>query len=686
MIAQLLRWFNHGRLHRKILLINVLAALLAGLIGAALISWGAWIEERGKVELDALTRARVIADNAAAGLVFLDRDAVASTVNVLRMDTDVLLAAVYDISGQVFFAQGKHDRAPAIIAESVTSDGLLQQTGNYLDVWVPVTIDGKVFGTLLIRESLNGLYGRIAALLGIVLLGSLLAAGLAALLVHRLLPRLLFPLSELARLMQQVSQQDDYSSRAVAQGSDEVGELAESFNRMIDRIEHNNLALTNELSQRREVESKLDRLAHYDHVTLLTNRHYFEHRLRVLLADMRTKGCRAALLFVDLDNFKDVNDTYGHHVGDVLLRSVAERMRHSLRAEDEISRLGGDEFALLLTRGADLAQIERVAQKILKALTQPVSIEGRDIFVGVSIGSVLLPDDTDEYHSALRFADMAMYHAKHLGKNNHQHYRHELSDEQGQRLELESELRHALDRDELEMFFQPISKMDDDHQLLGAEALIRWRHPQRGLVGPDEFIPLAEETGLIVRIGEWALQAACREAVNWPIAPGTEGLFVSVNLSPRQLSDVHILTRIKLALTESGLPPNRLELELTESILADQSSQAVHTLMKIAEMGVRLVLDDFGTGYSSLAYLKHFPIAKLKIDRGFVMDLPGNLDDRSICDAVIGLGRSLDVTVLAEGIETREQADMLARMGCQQAQGYFFSRPIPAEAFRQILP
>lgn len=685
MWTQLGHWLNNCKLQRKFLLINVLATLLTTLFGAALISWAAWHEVRQQAELDALTRARVIAESSAAGLAFLDNQALDSTLSALRTDRDVTSAAIYDASGKRFHMLALPVTAPEFAPRQLPPEGLVLEQRAHIEIWVPVILDGKAFGALLIRESLAGLYSQIATLLGIILAGSLLAAALSALLVHRLLPHVLAPLRELSQLMHRVSSAGDYSSRATTSRHDEVGELAESFNRMIDRIERNNQTLTEELQQRREVESKLDRLAHYDNVTQLTNRHYFEHNLRQLLREVHMKGSRAALLFVDLDNFKDVNDSYGHHIGDALLRKVAERMRQSLRAGDEISRLGGDEFALILPQVGEAAQVGRVAEKILHALTLPINIEGREIFVGVSMGSVMLPDDTDEFHSALRFADMAMYHAKHRGKNNHQSYSRELSEEQGQRLALESDLRRALERNELEMYFQPIWQLGDIPRLLGAEALMRWHHPTRGMVPPADFIPLAEETGLIVQIGEWALQSACMETASWQTSSSGAGLFVAVNLSPRQLGDSHILRRVETALEMSGLPPQLLELELTESILADQSSQSVQVLMRIAELGIPLVLDDFGTGYSSLSYLKHFPISKLKIDRGFVMELPDNPDDKSICEAVIGLGKSLGVTVLAEGIESSEQADMLARMGCRQAQGYFFSRPIPAAAFRQLI-
>ncbi|WP_051937984.1 EAL domain-containing protein [Ferriphaselus sp. R-1] len=678
-------WLDHWtdmRLRYKLLLINLLAMFLAALVGAAAISWWAWEGIRDQAEVDAMTRARVVADNAAAGLLFHDPKAVTETLGALQIDKRVLYVAVFDEQGKSFVQRG-NAMSVGMSAEPLQSERVIL-AGDFLEVWMPIRIEQQPIGMLLVREDVHTLRQRVISLVGTVLMGMLLAAMLGGLIIYYLLPRLLAPLSKLSGLMQHLSRRGDYSHRAEICAHDEVGELAESFNQMIQQIEDNNRALSEELRQRREMEIKLDRLAHYDNVTQLTNRHYFEHRLRGLLQDIEERQAGIALLFLDLDNFKRVNDTYGHHVGDVLLRSVADRMRSVIRIEDEISRLGGDEFAVLLTEVGGRDEIGRVAQKFLEVLSHPVRIEGHDILVGISIGSVLLPEDTTEFGNALRFADVAMYDAKHRGKNNHQEFRQALLADQGQRLKLEGELRQALDEAELEVYYQPIYILGETHTLVGAEALVRWRHPERGLLLPDEFIPLAEENGLIVPLGEWVLRTACHEAMVWRAEFG-HPLFVSVNLSPRQLSDVHVLARIRVALKESGLDPALLDLELTESILTNQSSESILILRQIAEMGVQLVLDDFGTGYSSLAYLKHFPIAKLKIDRSFVTELPDNLDDKSICDAVIGLGRSLAVVVLAEGVETQEQVDMLSGMGCQQAQGDFFSHPVPADEFRQLV-
>jgi diguanylate cyclase (GGDEF)-like protein len=686
MLIAIKRWFNQQNLHHKLVALNLAAMGLAGLVGMTIIASGAWHDARKNRENDAFARARVIAESAAAGLVFRDVDATNKILGVLASNTDVKFATLYDDNGLPFAHYGLSPEPETALGDPHPKTSSRTFDGMDLDVWMPIKINEETHGVLHIREDLYAMYARIAVLLGIIFVGVLSTLGLSTLMVHHLLRSITLPLANLSDLMRKVSQQSDYSHRAAVPSKDEIGELAHSFNLMLDRIESDNLALSNELRQRREAETKLDHLAHYDTITHLTNRHFFEERLLGLLTEMQSGECKepAALIFVDLDNFKYVNDTYGHHAGNDLLCMVAERLSDALRPGDEISRLGGDEFAVLLFNVRTQPQVEIVAQKIIKAMGTPFRLEGHEIFMGVSIGSVLLPQDAQDFNTALRYADMAMYHAKRSGKNNHQPYRGELADGQGQRLILESNLRKAIERNELEVHFQPIRRMNGDHALLGAEALVRWRHPLRGLVPPSEFIPLAEETGLIIPIGAWVMETACREAAAWQ-KHSDHPLFVAVNLSPRQLGDPELIPRIRAALQESGLPPAQLEMELTETVLADQSDRTVQLLLEIADIGVHLVLDDFGTGYSSLAYLKHFPITKLKIDRSFVIELPHDMDDKSICDAVISLGKSLQVTVLAEGLETPEQVSLLSEMGCQQAQGFHFGRPMPAEHFREVV-
>ncbi len=676
-------WLARQKLHRKLMMINLLAITMASIPVAVLISVWVWQDAEGKKEHAALIQAQVVAENSVAGLLFEDRDAVADTLSVLKWDQNIESATVFDKNRNVFVRIGKPIEQDIPAQELIPENGIALFHQAKLDVWMPIKANSEQVGVLRVRENLMPLYSRVLMLCGMIFLGALLAFVLSAWLAHRMLNRVTQPFIRLADLMRRMSSEGDYSSRSDIATQDEIGDLASSFNLMIDRIERDNLALSRELEQRREAESKLDRLAHFDGVAQTTNRHYFERRLNLLLDEIKKRGKFAALIFNDMDDFKHINDTHGHHVGDILLRTLAERLSLALGAGGEISRLGGDEFAVILPDIHSPEQVGEVAAIMRRATKKSFQIEDHTLFIGISMGIVLLPVDTSDYHTALRYADMAMYHAKRSGKNNYQFYRRALSDEQNERFLLGSSLRTALKQQQFELYYQPIYRMGGAREVLGAEALIRWNHPQRGLVSPDEFIPLAEETGLIVPMGIWVMETACREAVKWQSTGKL--LFVSVNLSPRQLGDSEVTEHIKHALDHCGLAPELLELELTETVLADKSAKAVEILVKIHQLGVRLVLDDFGTGYSSLSYLKHFPIAKLKIDRSFVNDLPHDPGDKAICNAVIALGHGLQVTVLAEGVETIEQADILREMNCQQVQGYLYSHPLPAKAFEDIL-
>jgi diguanylate cyclase (GGDEF)-like protein len=380
-------------------------------------------------------------------------------------------------------------------------------------------------------------------------------------------------------------------------------------------------------------------------------------------------------MFVDLDRFKTINDSLGHAVGDALLKEVAGRLAAQLRTGDTICRIGGDEFVVVLPeikRSSDLAQ---VAQKVIEQLSLPVAIEEREIIVTPSIGIAVFPDDGRDAESLIRNADAAMYHAKELGRANYQFFTEQMNQAASRRLALESDLRRALGRDELRVHYQRIVEAKTG-RVAGHEALVRWQHPERGLVLPGEFIQLAEETGLILRIGEWVLREACR----WATFIGAErGLQVAVNLSPRQFNDPRLPDMVARALRETGLPPGLLELEITESTAMRETDATLGTLKRLKQLGVSIAIDDFGTGYSSLAYLKRFTVDKVKIDRAFVAEGPGDRDQGAIVPAVVALAHALGIRVIAEGVETEAQRAFLEGCGCDYLQGNLAGRPVDAD-------
>ncbi len=405
----------------------------------------------------------------------------------------------------------------------------------------------------------------------------------------------------------------------------------------------------------------------------------FMHTLQRAFSLAQRRGKQFALFFIDLDRFKNINDSLGHEAGDRLLQDVARRLRHHLRESDTVARLGGDEFVVLVEDCADPRELNAIAQNILNAVGRPYTLSGREFHVTASIGISTYPADGLDPASLLKNADIAMYLAKDRGKNNFQFYSPQQNAHSFERLALESALRHALERREFVLHYQP--KIDiATNRIVGVEALLRWNHPDLGMVTPNQFIPLAEETGLIVPIGRWVLRTACAQSAAWR-SEGLPGIRIAVNLSARQFSDDGLIADIADAMAEAGVAPEGLELEITESMVMQNPERAVSTLSRLRELGISVSIDDFGTGYSSLGYLKRFPIDNVKIDRSFIKDLPHDTDDAAITRAVIAMAQSLRIRVVAEGVETREQLEFLRDHQCDECQGYFVSRPLPPSEF-----
>jgi diguanylate cyclase (GGDEF)-like protein/PAS domain S-box-containing protein len=438
-----------------------------------------------------------------------------------------------------------------------------------------------------------------------------------------------------------------------------------------------------DVTQARLDEQRVQELARFDSLTGLPNRNMFLGELDRAIARARRHGAPFAVCFLDLDRFKTINDTLGHAAGDALLRTMAARLRGAVRENDLVARLGGDEFVVLLEGAASAADLTAVAGKVLAAVAEPVGLHDCSFLVTGSIGIALYPADGEDAASLLKHADAAMYLAKDKGKNQLQFYTAELADQAAHQFEMESALRLALARNELRLHYQP--KVDVvSGALVGVEALARWLHPVRGLVPPAEFIPLAEERGLIVPIGRWVIQAACRQIRDWRAA-GLQAPAVAVNLSARQFASDSLIDDIVAAMTQYGVQAQDLEVELTESVLMAEPERANQVLQHLHAMGLRISIDDFGTGYSSLSYLKRFPAQTVKIDRSFVNGLPDDADDTAITAAVIAMAHSLGLQVVAEGVETTAQMTELRRLGCDEAQGYLLGRPMPADELAQRL-
>lgn len=438
-----------------------------------------------------------------------------------------------------------------------------------------------------------------------------------------------------------------------------------------------------DITERKQHETQLFHQANYDTLTQLPNRNLLSDRLEHALAHAHRQGRQVAILFLDLDRFKMINDSLGHRVGDTLLKAVADRLKGCLREDDTVARLGGDEFVIVLEDLASEDGATRVAQKVLASMDTPFSLEGQDFFINCSIGISLFPRDGEDMDALLKNADTALHRAKDQGRNQLQFYTSAMNAHFARRITMENGLRYALEGDQLRLYYQPQVALDTG-RIVGVEALLRWQHPQMGLVMPGDFIPLAEETGLIVSIGAWALKTACAQARSWQEA-GLHPVIMSVNLSVRQFMQASLAKDLARLLQETGLNAEYLKLEITESLLMRDTDGAIPTLHALKTMGVGISIDDFGTGYSSLNYLKRFPITQLKIDRSFVQDITTDPGDAAITQSIIALGHSLGLSVIAEGVETREQMDFLKARHCDQMQGYYVSRPLPAQEMTALL-
>ena len=516
--------------------------------------------------------------------------------------------------------------------------------------------------------------------LGALVAGITIATALciSALLFGLLRSLIIKPIKKLGQATHDISQ-GNLDVAVQVDRRDEIGDLATAFDDMSKNLQQS--------------ANQIQYLAYHDSLTGLPNRYMFTRYLERAIHQCKRGDRILALLFLDLDDFKRVNDTLGHEAGDLLLQELAERVTKCVRRgdyvaragslEDTVARLGGDEFVVLLTETRSIHDVAKAAQRILDRVSEPFTIRHHTFHVGTSIGITTFPADGEDAETLIKNADVAMYHAKDRGKNNYHYFSESMNEAALQRFTLENALRNAIGTDQLKLYYQPIVAADS-LRLEGVEALIRWEHPEMGFLAPDAFIPLAEETGLILPMGEWVLRQACRQAVAWAKA-GYEPVNVSVNISNRQFSDQGLDETVKTVLAETGLSPQYLELEVTESCIMQVQDHGLDILKAIRSLGVRVSMDDFGTGYSSLSSLRHLPVDTLKIDRSFVDGVTAADDDAAIISMIFAMARILKLSVTAEGVETEGQLEFLRRAGCDKIQGYLISRPVPAAELERFL-
>jgi diguanylate cyclase (GGDEF)-like protein len=543
-------------------------------------------------------------------------------------------------------------------------------------------------------------------IMGVIIICILLCASMLAINLYRTIHR---PIRELITIAEGFNK-GDLSIMMDEKRKDEFGTLARYFNRATSKLQEAtdemnihaqeltalNIRLESEVGVRQEAENRISHISYHDSLTDLPNRYLFHDRLNMCIANARRHQRRAAVLLLDIDDFNRVNDTLGHKAGDGMLKEIADRIQHCIRTTDTVSteillnaetitiaRLGGDEFTVLLTELKDSQSAVKVAGRIMKTLSEPFFIDDNEVNSSTSIGISVYPSDGETADDLLKNADAAMYYAKNQGKNKFQFYEQAMNEDFRELMSLESELKRAIKKNELLLHYQPRIDLQSG-SVMSMEALVRWQKPDQGLVSPGKFIPMAEDTGLIVPMGTWVLRTACMQNKKWQ-EMGISPLIISVNISVKQFQQEDFLDIVISALNESALAPQFLELEITENLLMQGTEHTIYMLYELRKMGVRLSMDDFGTGYSSFSYLRRFPLDVLKIDKSFIDEIPGKKDTAAIINAIIAMSHSLNLTVVAEGVEKEEQVEFLSRNGCDQIQGYYFSRPLPEDEFEQYV-
>jgi len=640
-----------------------------------------------RITEDVDNKAILIAENIASSLIFQDARTATETLTTLHNDSTVKMAAVYDKHGTLFawFIRdtGQHEDIPAVGKSGVVLDQ------HYVEVFRPVVFNTDHLGTVFIRSDLTGLKKKIIQY-GYIVVAVFFLSLLLALIISQPLQRLIYgPVLQLARLAEDVSENKNYSIRLEVDRDDELGTLINGFNTMLGVIEDRERQLkdhTDHLEHLVHLRSEqLHKRAYFDSLTELPNRNMLYDRLSQEISRSKRERVSFALMFLDLDRFKTINDSLGHDVGDELLCAVAKRLLEKVRKEDIVARLGGDEFVVLLTNISSPQDIDAIAKTIKSVFSRPfkLSNSGATLHITSSIGISIYPNDGDDAEALMKNADASMYVAKKDGAGQYCFYKKGMNAASHRQLEMENHLRHALLHNEFHLFYQPQVRLKDN-TIYGLEALIRWTSPQLGEVFPSEFIPLAEEVGLLIDITSWVSEKACLHNKMLQDT-GIPPIIIAVNISASHLMTANIVDQIKEILDRSSLDPRYLELEITEDIFLDDSERIIMNLKQIKELGVQIVIDDFGTGYSSLSYLQKFPIDTLKLDGSFIQKIGENHASEKLISATINLAHSLDLNIVAECVETQYQWDFLKEQGCDFAQGYFFCKPLAAEEIKHFL-
>ena len=694
-------------IRKKLTLLIVVISTISLLLASIAFITSDRINTRQTVSDNLDTMADIIAANSSAALLFSDPVAAQETLGFLVSQQHIQLAAIYDMNGNKFASYTKPGLKLELPATDLHSEHILFR-GDYVELYTRIAFAGEQIGVVYLRSDMGVIHDRLIWFLGIVAIVFTVSLLVTFVLSAQLQRFITDPLLRLSAIARQISTEKNYAVRVIGEGRDELGNLITDFNTMLDEIQsrdnelrEHRLKLEERVAQRtRELEianeqlelskeqaesaaSRMEYHAHHDALTGLPNRILLNDRITSELAHARRQQTNAALLFLDLDRFKIINDSLGHAVGDQLLRVISRRLNNCVREEDTVARLGGDEFMVLLPRISGSTDAGRIARKITACLEDPISCNGHELHITTSIGISIYPYDGADAETLIKHADISMYRAKELGRNKAVYYTAEMNAGPRKQLDMETNLRNAIDSNQLKVFYQP--KVDiSRNMIIGVEALLRWEHPTMGFISPLDFIPVAEDSSLIAPIGEWVLNTAFRQLQQWHSAGFTD-LTVAVNLSSVQLSRPGFKDVVAQALEESGLDARMIELEITENVAMENIDAAIIILEKLKSMGVSITMDDFGTGYLSPSYLRRLPIDCVKINKSFVREIPDSDEDVMIAQALITRAQSLKLSLIVEGVENVRQLNFFRQQGVTMVQGYLFSKPVEASEILKML-
>ena len=677
MVKMILPFYNALSIGKKLKFIGVASALIAGSIVLSMLFIFQYVNEKELTVKESTVFANILAGNIATSIVSEDVLSISNILASVEYNNKIQQAFALDNVWKLLgaFHKGSDFVRQRKIIPIIKENKNLWHNGYFYSV-VPILNNDIQIGHLVVVASLDDFYTRMLRYAFFIVLIFVVAVYVTSKFRESLQESILGPIAKLDEVTTQIIKTKNLDHDIPNFNGDEIGDLAKNFKHMISELN----AYHTELNKQKNA---LSYQASYDSLTHLPNRALFHDRLKQSIYKSSRNHEKFALFFIDLDKFKDVNDTYGHEYGDKLLVKVAKRLNSIIREDDTLARLGGDEFIVIMNNLKEFHLASVLAQKIIDILEVPIEVEGEEVFISCSIGISLYPQDSREENELLKFADIAMYRSKHDGRATYHFYVEEMTQEVMMRSNMQNRIRNALEQKEFIVYYQPQYNIEND-KLIGIEALVRWKDKKRGLLLPAQFITFAEEFGMIVSINRQVMYMAMIQAKAWH----NKGLYfgrVSINISIEQIEDRNFVGLIQSLLYSTKCNPNWITLELTEGQIMKDPKTAIAILEQLNSLGIMIAIDDFGTGYSSLSYLKHLPISELKIDRSFIMDIPQNEDDMAIVDSIIAISKSLKLDLIAEGVETEAQKEFLLSKGCKKVQGYLYARPMPAEEVSELL-